>query len=118
MSTAAGSPGNCSRADDLHAHDPPSHGLECCDPGSNNRIMKIKATQLYGWDSEPVDERPSEFMSSTGCSTVSGYYSTAQATRQPPRRSRLAFASLILVVLTVLAVGTLALASLASLLHR
>lgn len=80
--------------------------------------MKFKTTQLYGWDSEPVDERPSEFMSSTGYATVSGWHSTAQATRQPPPRSRLAIASLILVVLTVLALGIFALAGLASLLHR
>jgi hypothetical protein len=80
--------------------------------------MKIKATQLYGWDTEPVDERPSEFMPSSGYSAVSGFYSTAQSARQPPTRSRLAFAGLILAVLTVLAVGTFALARFASLLHR
>ena len=80
--------------------------------------MNFKTTQLYGWDSEPVDERPSEFMSTMGYSTVSGRYSTAQATRQAPRRSRLAIASLILVVLAVLALGAFALAGLAALLHR
>lgn len=35
--------------------------------------MKIKPTQIYDWDSEPVDERPSEF-SSTGYSHSSSFY--------------------------------------------
>jgi hypothetical protein len=26
--------------------------------------MKIKPTQIFDWDSEPVDERPSEFLAS------------------------------------------------------
>ena len=34
----------------------------------------FKDTQVYGWDAEPVDERPSEFVQSTGYSALSGYY--------------------------------------------
>jgi hypothetical protein len=34
----------------------------------------IKTSQLFGWEQEPVDERPSEFMPSTGFGTLSGYH--------------------------------------------
>lgn len=35
----------------------------------------FKTTQVFDWDSEPKDERPSEFVPSTGFSSLSGYYS-------------------------------------------
>lgn len=49
----------------------------------------IKKSQLFGWDQEPVDERPSEFMHSTSYGTLSdartlGVESPAQAA--PPNR--------------------------------
>jgi hypothetical protein len=75
--------------------------------------MKIKPTHIYDWDSEPVDERPSEFMSSSGYSGVSGFYSTATAARQSPRRSRFGLASLFVVALAVLALGAFAMVKLA-----
>jgi hypothetical protein len=34
----------------------------------------FKDTQVYDWDAEPKDERPSEFIPSTGFSSLSGYY--------------------------------------------
>lgn len=35
----------------------------------------FKNTQVFGWEAEPKDERPSEFVPSTGFSSLSGYYS-------------------------------------------
>jgi hypothetical protein len=37
---------------------------------------QFKQTQIFDWDAEPSDERPSEFVQSTGYSVLSGYYST------------------------------------------
>ncbi len=34
----------------------------------------FKDTQLFGWDAEPSQERPSEFTHSTGYSALSGYH--------------------------------------------
>jgi hypothetical protein len=34
----------------------------------------FKSTQVFGWEAEPMDERPSEFIPSTGFSSLSGYY--------------------------------------------
>ena len=79
--------------------------------------MKIKATQIYDWDAEPVDERPSEFMHSGGYAAVSRSHSTAQAPRKSPPHARLGFASLLVAVLTVLALGAFAVVKLAPLLR-
>ena len=49
----------------------------------------IKQSQLYGWEQEPVDERPSEFMHSTHLGFLSSSHSAlstpkvAAAARQP-----------------------------------
>lgn len=50
---------------------------------SNSR--DFKDTQLFGWDSEPSEERPSEFAHSTGYSALSGYYAMHEV-RTPSRR--------------------------------
>ena len=34
----------------------------------------IKLSQIFSWDQEPVDERPSEFMDSTHLGALSGYH--------------------------------------------
>ncbi len=44
----------------------------------------FKSTQIFDWDSEPVDERPTDFGSSTGFSTHSGY----QTMRDVPASAR------------------------------
>jgi hypothetical protein len=78
--------------------------------------MKIKPTQIYGWDSEPVDERPSEFMS-TGYSHLSGFYPQTEA---PPRRTKpslFGFKSLVLAALAVIGLGAYAIDKLLPLLH-
>jgi len=79
--------------------------------------MKIKSTHIYDWDSEPVDERPSEFMSSSGYSSVTGFYSTASSARQAPRRAGFGFGAVLLVALAVLALGAFVLARISTLLH-
>jgi hypothetical protein len=47
----------------------------------------FKDTQVFGWESEPKDERPSEVVHSTGFSALSGYYampdSRGAASRRP-----------------------------------
>ena len=43
--------------------------------------MYIKPTQLYGWETEPVDERPSELMS-TNFSQLSGLYAAGHGARR------------------------------------
>ena len=39
----------------------------------------FKDTQVFGWETEPRDERPSEFVPSTGYSALSGYYAMPDA---------------------------------------
>ena len=72
--------------------------------------LAFKETQFFDWDTEPKEERPSEFHT-TGFSTASGYYhSLGDATVAPrPRRSRSnGHAPLIIGLLAVIAVGTVA----------
>ena len=38
----------------------------------------IKPSQVFGWEQEPVDERPSEFMVSTSFGTLSGYHANLE----------------------------------------
>ena len=40
----------------------------------NRPSQQFKATQTFDWESEPHDERPSEFAQSTGYSVLSGFY--------------------------------------------
>lgn len=40
----------------------------------SRQARPFKDTQVYDWDAEPKDERPSEFIPSTGFSSLSGYY--------------------------------------------
>jgi hypothetical protein len=48
---------------------------------SNHR--DFKDTQLFGWDSEPSEQRASEFAQSTGYSALSGYYAVPEPRRKP-----------------------------------
>jgi hypothetical protein len=47
---------------------------------SNRR--DFKDTQLFGWDSEPSEQRSSEFAQSTGYSALSGYYAMPDSRRK------------------------------------
>ena len=78
---------------------------------------QFKPSQLYGWDSEPVDERPSEFMGSTGYSSLSGYHGLTDARRPARRTSRVGFKSLLAFGVLLLVAGGYALVQLAPLLH-
>lgn len=41
---------------------------------TRSRPNDLKATQVFDWETEPKEERPSEFVPSTGFSSLSGYY--------------------------------------------
>ena len=79
--------------------------------------MKYKTTQLYGWDAEPVDERPSEFLS-TGYSQLSGFYPLTAQKAPPATVSGLfGFKTILVCVLALIAAGVFALRWLAPLLR-
>ncbi|MEO6031023.1 MAG: hypothetical protein ABIP61_03815 [Burkholderiaceae bacterium] len=75
----------------------------------------MKQLQHYGWEYETVDERPSEFVPSSGYATLSGYPSEVQSRRAA--RARAGLWRLALGCLAVLALGSLALWELASMLR-
>lgn len=77
----------------------------------------IKQSQVDGWDEEPVDERPSEFMPSTGHSVLSGYHPMNEPLQRQPARSRFSFKTLLLCCVAVLALGAVALFKLGPLLR-
>lgn len=79
--------------------------------------MKIKSSQIYGWDAEPVDERPSEFSSTTGYSVLSGYHPMNDPMRTRHKRARFGFKTMLAFCGLVLAVGGFALVKLAPLLR-
>ena len=79
--------------------------------------MKTKSSQIYGWDEEPVDERPSEFSSSTGYSVLSGYHPMNVPLRRPRQHSGAGFKTLLVFCVVVLALGVFALVKLAPLLR-
>lgn len=80
-------------------------------------MKKIKSSQIYGWDEEPIDERPSEFNSSTGYSVLSGYHPMNDPLRRRKPRNRIGFKSLLFFCAIVLTLGVLALVKLAPLLR-
>ena len=66
----------------------------------------FKETQIFGWDSEPNDERPSEFVQSTGYSALSGYYAmpdTRGVASRTPKRGGLYF--LLIVSAAIVSLG-------------
>lgn len=68
----------------------------------------FKDTQVFGWDSEPTDERPSEFVHSTGYSALSGYYGmpdTRSVASRPPKRGGFGF--LLFVSAAIVSLGAL-----------
>lgn len=48
----------------------------------------FKDTQVFDWDAEPKDERPSEFVPTTGYSSLSGYHTLTEAGPYRRRPSR------------------------------
>lgn len=79
--------------------------------------MKIKSSQIYGWDEEPVDERPSEFSSTTGYSVLSGYHPMNDPVRARHKAPRFGFKTMLLFCVIVLALGSYVLVKLAPLLR-
>lgn len=79
--------------------------------------MKVKSSQIYGWDEEPVDERPSEFSSSTGYSVLSGYHPMNDPMRRREPRSRIGFKTVLFFCAVVLTLGAFAIVKLAPLLR-
>lgn len=81
---------------------------------SNNGVMSrsnrpFKDTQVFGWDAEPKDERPSEFVPSTGYSALSGYYSMPEVRHHRPHRRGSGVNRVLVAGLVVVALGTAAL---------
>jgi len=65
----------------------------------------FKESQLYNWDSEPVDERPSEFMHSTGYAALSGYHSFEARPRAPRRSGHSGLVAVLVFALIIIAIG-------------
>ena len=82
-------------------------------------MKQVKSSQIYGWDEEPVDERPSEFNSTTGHSVLSGYHSANESPRERHRRpsGRIGFKAMLMFCAVLLTLGGYALARLAPLLR-
>ncbi|HEY9029451.1 MAG TPA: hypothetical protein VIO33_03430 [Burkholderiaceae bacterium] len=83
-----------------------------------HKHVKFKESQLYTWESEPVDERPSEFMSSTGYASLSGYHSAIDPVRRVRRGNRFGLAGMLAVALAFIAAGGWVIVRFAPLLHR
>ncbi|MBC8055915.1 MAG: hypothetical protein H7Y61_05005 [Rhizobiales bacterium] len=80
--------------------------------------MKHKPSHIYSWDEEPVDERPSEFSSTTGYSVLSGYHPMNDPARKPRySRSRFGFKTMVAFCVVMIALGGVALVKLAPLLR-
>ena len=78
----------------------------------------FKESQLYSWDAEPVDERPSEFMNSTSYATLSGYHSNFDTARRAPARSHSGLIGMLVFALIVIAVGGWAIVKFAPMLRH
>ena len=79
----------------------------------------FKESQLYSWDAEPVDERPSEFMHSTGYATLSGYHSNFDIRpRVPARSSHSGLIGVLVFALIVIAAGGWAIVQFAPMLRH
>lgn len=63
-----------------------------------------RQTHVYGWEEEPADERPSEFLPTTGLSALSGYHFPAGLNARTARRrgSRFGLASVLTVFVLLL----------------
>ena len=78
----------------------------------------FKPSQVFGWDNEPIDERPSEFVQSTGYSALSGYHAMPEPNGLAERRRQRqrGTTTLLLICALVLAAGTAAMFGLVHLL--
>jgi hypothetical protein len=76
-------------------------------------------THVYGWDEEPADERPSEFMTSTGYSLLSAYHVPHDLSRRAARRRRggRGFPAVVIACIVLLLVCGVAIHAFVKLLH-
>ncbi|HEX3141454.1 MAG TPA: hypothetical protein VHQ87_15455 [Rhizobacter sp.] len=69
----------------------------------------FKSTQIFDWDSEPANERPSDFARSTGFSTLNGHVEPpSRAARRRRREYRNGFARLMVVSALILGLSIVA----------
>mgnify|MGYP001163038997 CR=1 FL=1 len=68
----------------------------------------FKSTQVFDWEHEPHDERPSEFAQSTGYQLHSGFYVAPVSTRRRSGGALVWLLAAALVGLSVLALVALA----------
>jgi hypothetical protein len=79
---------------------------------------QFKATQLFDWENEPVGERPSEFMPSTGYSVLSGYHAiNAPIPQRRVAQGRIGFVTWALFAVAMVTLGAWAMSELAPLLR-
>lgn len=81
---------------------------------------QFKDTQVFGWENEPKDERPSEFMPSTGYSVLSGYHTlpdSAVSARRRRQRLRAGVSTVLVASLAAIALGVAGLIGLLQLLR-
>jgi hypothetical protein len=76
----------------------------------------FKDTQVFGWETEPRDERPSEFVPSTGYSALSGYYAMPDARSRGPSTRRRGHGPLLVLLASAAMIG-LGVAALLGFLH-
>jgi hypothetical protein len=65
----------------------------------------FKQTPVFDWATEPKDERPSEFVPSTGYSSLSGYYAMPPSSVPVRRENRSALSSVALAAVLSLLIG-------------
>ncbi len=68
----------------------------------------FKESQVFGWDTEPVDERPSEFRSSTGYSMMASDRHLDAALRRRRSKARFGLLKLIAFVAVLFLLGGVA----------
>lgn len=70
----------------------------------------LKKTQVFDWETEPADERPSEFVQSTGYSVLSGFHAAPPTRPSTRKRSSSGGINMLLVAAgVVIGLGALAL---------
>lgn len=75
----------------------------------NRHSRQFKETQVFSWDHEPKDERPSEFVPSTGYSVLSGYYTLPDSAAAQRGRRRSGFNGVLIAALVAVGLGAAAL---------
>ncbi|MEO8153243.1 MAG: hypothetical protein ABI605_09265 [Rhizobacter sp.] len=86
---------------------------------STRNQQAFKTTQIFDWESEPTDERPTDFSGSTGFSALSGYYVAPEAhiaRQRRQQRHRIGLAKLVIVSLTIMVIASAAMVQMVHLL--